>query len=63
MMEVNYSFVRDLLRRLGFENKWTTWMETCVFSSRMSILVDGSPTKEFNMECGLGHDDILYIRN
>lgn len=34
-------------------------MEVCIFSNRMPVLVNGSPKKEFNVECGMRKSDPL----
>ncbi|XP_058740864.1 uncharacterized protein LOC131613189 [Vicia villosa] len=36
-----------------FGERWMKWMEALVFSSKMSVVVNGSPTKEFIVERGL----------
>lgn len=41
------------MRRMRFCEKWMSWMETCVFSGRVSVLVNVSPTKEVVMQKGL----------
>lgn len=41
------------MRKMGFGELWMKWMEALVFSSTMSVMVNGSPTREFNMEKGL----------
>lgn len=37
---------------MGFSEKWMGWLEACVFSGRVLALVNGSPTKEVNMQKG-----------
>lgn len=37
------------------------WMEACVFSSSMLVLVNGSPTKYFMVERGLWQGDPLLL--
>ncbi|XP_058734049.1 uncharacterized protein LOC131605745 [Vicia villosa] len=44
---------------MGFGEKWRKWMEMLVFSSNMSVLVNGSPTKEFKVHKGLRQGDPL----
>lgn len=44
---------------MGFGKKWIRWMELLVFSSRMSVLVNGSPTMEFEVSKGLRQGDPL----
>jgi hypothetical protein len=35
------------------------WIRACVFSGSMSILVNGRPTEEINIQCGLKQGDPL----
>ncbi|GKD38647.1 reverse transcriptase domain, reverse transcriptase zinc-binding domain protein, partial [Tanacetum coccineum] len=56
---INLRFLIDIMRRKNFGNKWCTWVETCLRSSSMSILVNGSLTKEFGMEKGVRQGDPL----
>ncbi|XP_058778710.1 uncharacterized protein LOC131652768 [Vicia villosa] len=42
---------------MGFGEDWMKWMEAVVFSSKMSVLVNGSPMKEFVVERNLRQGD------
>ncbi|XP_058774268.1 uncharacterized mitochondrial protein AtMg01250-like [Vicia villosa] len=44
---------------MGFGVKWRKWMELLVFKSNMSVMVNGSPTKEFGVNRGLRQGDPL----
>nr|GEW96656.1 reverse transcriptase domain, reverse transcriptase zinc-binding domain protein [Tanacetum cinerariifolium] len=44
---------------MGFGNKWITWVDTCLRSASMSILVNGSPSEEFGLERGVRQGDPL----
>ncbi|XP_058741667.1 uncharacterized protein LOC131614056 [Vicia villosa] len=57
--KVGWSFLRYMFKRMGFREKWQKWMELLVFSSNMSVLVNGSPTKEFKVTKGLRQGDPL----
>src|SRR4051812_11583659 len=48
-----------MMNRMGFGEKWKKWMDLLVFSSNMSVLVNGSPTKEFKVHRGLRQGDPL----
>lgn len=37
--------------------KWLEWMKDVIFSSQISILVNGSPTKDFEAHMGLRQGD------
>ncbi|XP_058751483.1 uncharacterized protein LOC131624543 [Vicia villosa] len=57
--KVSWSFLRFMLKRMGFGEKWMKWMELLVFNSNMSVLANGSPTKEFKVSRGLRQGDPL----
>ncbi|GKV41205.1 hypothetical protein SLEP1_g48771 [Rubroshorea leprosula] len=56
---VNWSFLEWMMQRLGFGTKWLGWIMECLATARVSILVNGSPTKEFAMGKGLRQGDPL----
>ena len=56
---VRWDFSDDVLKKFGFGNKWCEWIQKCLKSSRGSILVNGSPTEEFQFFKGLKQGDPL----
>jgi hypothetical protein len=56
---VEWSFLDYMLGRFGFCSKWKDWIRACVFTGNMSILVNGSPTEEINIQRGLKQGDPL----
>jgi len=56
---VSWNFLSYMLRRLGFCKKWILWIEGCLKSTTMSVLVNGSPTTEFVPQKGLRQGDPL----
>ncbi|XP_068474583.1 secreted RxLR effector protein 78-like [Phaseolus vulgaris] len=56
---VRWSFLFDMLQRLGFHEKWILWVKGCLASSSVSVLVNGSPTEEFRPSRGLRQGDPL----
>jgi hypothetical protein len=42
-----------MLDRFGFCSKWKDWIRACVFAGSMSVLVNGSPSEEINIQRGL----------
>ena len=45
--------------RLGFCEKWVQWIRAFLESATVSVLVNGSPTKEFKPTRGLGQGDLM----
>nr|GEU39042.1 RNA-directed DNA polymerase, eukaryota [Tanacetum cinerariifolium] len=56
---VRWDFLDEVLRKFGFGDKWCKWIQCCLISSRRSILVNGSPTEEFQFGKGLKQGDLL----
>lgn len=44
---VNWNFMKYVLKRLGFGEKWLKWIDSCVCNASLSVLVNGSPTHDF----------------
>ncbi|XP_039043460.1 uncharacterized protein LOC120182600, partial [Hibiscus syriacus] len=49
---VEWPILLRLLRIMGFGNRWLSWIELCISSASISVLVNGSPTNEFKMGKG-----------
>lgn len=47
------------MRKLNFHQKWIFWIERILKSSRIPVLVNGSPSKQFSLERGLRQGDPL----
>lgn len=56
---VCWSFLDDIMRQMDFPHVWRKWIYNCVSSARTSILINGSPTFEFNVTWGLQQGDPL----
>ena len=56
---VRWDFLLEVLEAFGFGPRWCSWIRGIFFSSMSSILVNGSPTKEFPISCGLKQGDPL----
>ncbi|GKV04587.1 hypothetical protein SLEP1_g16731 [Rubroshorea leprosula] len=48
-----------LSKRMGFDNIWRGWISECLKTSMVSVLINGSATKEFAMSRGLRQEDPL----
>lgn len=56
---VNWDFMNYMLERMGFSLVWRKWIRICICSNSVSILVNGSPTEDFNVGKGLRQGDPL----
>ncbi|GKB64852.1 RNA-directed DNA polymerase, eukaryota [Tanacetum coccineum] len=56
---VRWDFLDMILKKFGFGSKWRVWIKGCLISSTASVLVNGSPTKEFQFQKGLRQGDPL----
>nr|GEZ23180.1 RNA-directed DNA polymerase, eukaryota, reverse transcriptase zinc-binding domain protein [Tanacetum cinerariifolium] len=56
---VRWDFLDEVLMKFDFGDKWRNWIKSCLYSSRGSIIVNGSPTNEFNFGRGLKQGDPL----
>ncbi|KAK2413305.1 hypothetical protein QL285_036031 [Trifolium repens] len=56
---VDWNFLVYMLHRFGFSDLWIRWIRACVCSGKMSVLINGSPTEEFNITRGLKQGDPL----
>ncbi|GJX36838.1 RNA-directed DNA polymerase, eukaryota [Tanacetum coccineum] len=58
---VRWDFLDDVLHKFGFGNKWRLWIQSCLRSSRGSIIVNGSPMEEFQFFKGLKQGFVKII--
>ncbi|GJW92885.1 RNA-directed DNA polymerase, eukaryota [Tanacetum coccineum] len=56
---IRWDYLEDVLCSFGFSFKWRSWIRGCLTSSMASILVNGSPTFEFQFHRGLKQGDPL----
>ncbi|GJU97790.1 RNA-directed DNA polymerase, eukaryota [Tanacetum coccineum] len=56
---VRWDFLDDVLLSFGFGLKWRSWILGSLSSGKASVLVNGSPTSEFQFHCGLKQGDPL----
>ncbi|KAJ9541960.1 hypothetical protein OSB04_028466 [Centaurea solstitialis] len=58
---VEWSFHLNTIETMGFGFRWRRWIESCLNSASVSILVNRSPTKEFKMRRGFQQVDPLAL--
>ncbi|GJW71739.1 RNA-directed DNA polymerase, eukaryota [Tanacetum coccineum] len=61
---VRWDFLDDILMNFGFGSRWRFWIQSCLKSSRGSILVNGSPTSEFQFHKAFSSfyaDDVVFL--
>nr|GEW02189.1 RNA-directed DNA polymerase, eukaryota [Tanacetum cinerariifolium] len=56
---VRWDFLIDIIHAFGFGSRWCMWIRGIFSSNMASIMVNGSPTAEFPMCCGLKQGDPL----
>lgn len=56
---INWNFVDSILGFMNFSEKWRLWIRGILSSARASVLVNGSPSKEFQYERGVRQGDPL----
>nr|GEY62091.1 putative RNA-directed DNA polymerase, eukaryota, reverse transcriptase zinc-binding domain protein [Tanacetum cinerariifolium] len=56
---VRWDFLDEVLSKFGFGEKWRKWIHCCLHSSKGSIIINGSPTDEFQFGKGLKQGDPL----
>ncbi|GJT44119.1 putative RNA-directed DNA polymerase, eukaryota, reverse transcriptase zinc-binding domain protein [Tanacetum coccineum] len=56
---VNWEFLFDIMSQMNFGSKWRKWISSCLSSALVSVLINGSSSKEFKMERGLRQGDPL----
>ena len=56
---LDWKFLDHVMEQMGFSDKWRKWISGCLDSGFSSVLVNGSPTKEFKIQKGLRQGDPL----
>ncbi|XP_019451804.1 PREDICTED: uncharacterized protein LOC109353900 [Lupinus angustifolius] len=54
---VDWTFLDYMLSRFGFSTKWRNWINACLSSTSMFVLINGSPAEQFSISRGIGQGD------
>ncbi|GKV48207.1 hypothetical protein SLEP1_g55033 [Rubroshorea leprosula] len=57
--KVCWGFINYMMLRMGFCETWRRWIQECLRSSSVSIIVNGSPTRQFTVTKGIRQGDSL----
>lgn len=57
--KLEWRFLMNSMSQMGFGNRWLNWINSALQSATLSILINGSPTNEFNMTRGVRQGDPL----
>ena len=57
---VSWSYLNDVIGYMKFGDQWRKWITTCVSTTRLSVLINGSLTSEFTASCGLWQGNPLF---
>jgi len=56
---LRWGFIWDVLAQMNFGPTWIAWMKGIICCVQVSVLVNGSPTKQFKLEKGVRQGDPL----
>jgi hypothetical protein len=54
---VDWGFLEEIMRRMGFAFKWCSLIMQCITIVRFSILINGQPTAKFTLSRGIRQGD------
>ncbi|GKV27405.1 hypothetical protein SLEP1_g36578 [Rubroshorea leprosula] len=57
--KVCWGFIDYMLTRMGFCGIWRGWIQECLRSSSVSVIINGSPTRQFSVTKGIRQGDPL----
>ncbi|GJY51080.1 RNA-directed DNA polymerase, eukaryota [Tanacetum coccineum] len=56
---LSWDFLFEVMNKMGFTLNWFAWVKATLTSSRASVLLNGAPTEEFDVQRGLRQGDPL----
>ncbi|GJX16064.1 putative RNA-directed DNA polymerase, eukaryota, reverse transcriptase zinc-binding domain protein [Tanacetum coccineum] len=61
VLPIRWDFLDLVMEKIGFGLKWRSWIHGCLCNARSSVLVNGSPTTEFELFRGIRQGDPLSL--
>jgi len=58
---IDWDFLLLVLKEMGFGRKWRGWIQQCVSSASISILINGAPSKPFRLGRGLRQSTFTLV--
>jgi hypothetical protein len=59
---INWAYLLDVLKALGFSQRWRDWIALILGSSSYKIIINGEPTNRINHKRGVRQGDpFLYF--
>ncbi|XP_026420198.1 uncharacterized protein LOC113316192 [Papaver somniferum] len=59
--KISWEFITEVFRQYGFFENWCSWIISILNSSRIFVMINGSPEGFFSISRGLRQDDILIF--
>ena len=56
---IEHAPMLDIMKHMGFDDRWLGWMETIFGSGVSSVLLNGVPGRKFKCKCGVRQGDPL----
>ena len=56
---INWNFLLIVMQKMGFGEKWASWISWCISTATFSVLINGLPTGFFQRTRGLRQGDPL----
>jgi len=56
---LSWAYLEGILKAHGFDERWVKWILSMVSTSMMSVMLNGTPSEDFNPSRGLRQGDPL----
>lgn len=50
---ISWDYLIDVMTKMGFPSRWVCWIKECLTTANANVLVNGSPSGEFEMTRGI----------